>query len=179
MTTSIVYLDKDYLNPNSPLYSDTVKEWSDYALSLGLQRETLGEQVKITAEDITVAVFLDIKALDNNKVEYFTCSIRVLDTDIDNEIPDGLPNRIDPNTGNPHTWRTWHDEYHPLPAPLEDPENVGVYHYYLLSYPFGVPLTDDELMIAHNVADAMLWDLWNVPYPPDLSGAPTTNSIPV
>ncbi len=90
--------------------------------------------------------------------------IKVAEADIDNEVPEGLPNRTyevciaDCEGEEPvmetrvHTWRTWRDATHPLPEVSEDG------YYYFVSYTFGKGLTDSELMTIYNSTDAELVD---------------------
>jgi len=85
---------------------------------------------------------------DLGKVENYAPYIKVPVANIDDDILDGLPNRIyQDDAGNDvvHTWRTWKsiDNYQ-LPSPVEG-------DYYLLSYRgTGNYLKDTELLLIYN-----------------------------
>lgn len=88
--------------------------------------------------------------------------VKVAEADIDNEVPEGLPNRIEisydyTDPDNPvevqtaRTWRTWRDDGHPLSEPIEG-------FYYFQSNTFYNYLTGTELMIIYNSVNATLVD---------------------
>ena len=111
-------------------------------------------KVQATVMSLVLQEFLMIKQF-GGKVDGYNPMIRVAEADIDNEIPEGLPNRTDAE-GNIRTWRTWRDDTHPLP----EPEDIdGTLYYTFVSYTFGKALTDDELLIIYNSPDAQLIDI--------------------
>lgn len=98
------------------------------------------------------------------EVKFFNPLVKVNELNIDDEIPEGLPNRtyqeqtgisitIDEETGEEieepiyeekiHTWRSWRDKSHPL-------GNIIDGNYYFMSATFGKTLSSDELMLIHN-----------------------------
>lgn len=122
--------------------------------------------------DFDIDHFNMLSQLPGVKVEFYMPSIKVAEADIDNEIPEGLSNRTyqeqvgtvvttDPETEEEiqepvyetrvHTWRTWRDNSHPLPEPVEG-------YYYFMSATFGKTLLFEELKIIFNSSNVELVD---------------------
>jgi len=184
-----IFFPTKYIEVGDPFFNQGIKDWSTLMSELNYDRWTTGSLIHVKPDNISVQNFLDLMSMDDGGEYWYTCYIKVLDLDIDNEIPVGLPDReyevciADCETETPvmetrvHTWRTWRDANHPLGDPLEDPNNIGTFHYYFVSYPFGTPLKDTELLIVHDSIDSELIDLKDVPYLPDMSGAETTKTV--
>ena len=164
-----------YIDPtNSSFFNDEIYDWSVLMLNLAYPRQSIGERVHITSPNISIDNFHQTLALDNGDVKNWAAWMKIAETDIDNEIPEGLPNRDD-GQGGIHTWRTWRDAGHPLPDPIEDPAD-GLMYYYTITFTFGKTLTSSELLIIDNSADAELIDYEEIPFPVDLSGN-TSNTV--
>ena len=175
-----------YIDPTDGTYYDQgVKDWSILMNDMGYPRTSVSDTVEATVPNISVNTFLKVSTLEKGDIKYWQAWMKIQDINIDNEIPEGLPNRTyevcisDCETENPvyetrvHTWRTWRDVGHPLPDPLEDP-NDNLMYYYTLTYTFGQTLTMDELLIIHNSADAVLIDYADIPFPTE-PGEPTND----
>ena len=98
-------------------------------------------------KSLTVDEFLLLLAFGGD-VKYVDFYIKVAEADINNLVPEGLPNRLDVD-GIPHSWATWRVPNYPLGDAVDG-------YYKFPSYSFGKYLTAEQLMIIHNSADAEL-----------------------
>ncbi len=159
-------------NETNPYSHPVVDRYSTNLLKRGWKLWNGNNMLHAEVHDFTVQELLVLTNFEGT-VEYFNPFIKVAETDIDSEIPEGLPNRtyqvegdsevigIDPDTGDEmleptyedriHTWRTWRDSTHPLGEPIEG-------FYYFMSASFGKTLTSNELLTIHNAPTAELVD---------------------
>jgi len=126
----------------NPDYNLMLAKYSNNILLRGWKTRVVGSMGVSEIQDLVVDEFLLITAFGGG-VKYFNPFIKVAEADIDNEIPEGLPNRTysvcieDCEEEEPimeervHTWRTWRDANHPLSEPIEDEE--GNKYYYFMS----------------------------------------------
>lgn len=149
------YIIKTVTITNPDLDNDVLTYLSNLE-ALGCEKGTDGIDVitrTITPQQNSVSPFEPhhlpfVLARDNGEVIGYAPYIKVPVANIDDDILDGLPNRIYQDADGKdvvHTWRTWAKgaEY-PLPDPVEG-------YYYLLSYRgTGNYLKDTELLLIYN-----------------------------
>jgi len=141
-------------NETNPDFNLMLDKYSTNILKRGWKTEIIGANAISYVQELSVQEFLMIMGFGGD-VEYFVPFVKVAEADIDNTVPDGLPNRLDDN-GNARTWRTWRDAAHPLGDLIAD-EN-GNNYYYFMSATFGQALKAAELLAIHNATDAELVD---------------------
>ena len=141
-------------NETNPDFNLMLDKYSTNVLKRGWKTEIIGNSAISYVQELNVQEFLMIMGFGGS-VEYFVPFVKVAEADIDNTVPDGLPNRTYPicisdcDTENPvtdtavHSWRTWRDATHPLGEAIDG-------FYYFMSATFGSALTSRELMIIHN-----------------------------
>jgi len=144
----------------------------DYVLNMvkrGWKRWNGDGRIHCEAKELKVWEFLKVMELDKGDVIYFNPFIKIAESDFDNTLPEGLPNRIkaavidpeSPDSENPiileperpKTWREWQ-------IGNIIPELIEGYWYVNANYGNvnGVTLTGTELMIVYNSNDATLVD---------------------
>jgi len=134
------------------LVCDLISEGYDYITdSKGRERK-----VKVSEEIDFAPINLLFVVNDlGGEVYFYNPYIKVAEANIDDEIPEGLPNRTytvviddsDPDNiiteERVHTWRTWRDENHPL-------GDVVNGYYYFISNTFFDYLLGSELVLINN-----------------------------
>ena len=163
-------------NETNPYFHPVVDRYATNLLKRGWKLRNGNNMLHAEVHDFTVQELLVLTNFEGT-VEYFNPFIKVAEGNIDDEIPEGLPNRvyshqvgvkeeedlIDEDTGvvhtvevpdyedRIHTWRTWRDSTHPLGEPIKG-------FYYFMSATFGKTLASNELLTIHNSLSAELVD---------------------
>lgn len=169
-----IHLNNKYLNPFSEDKNQTIIDWFDWLeRQEPRKRGSSGDVMWMEINYLLLEHFLMIMELDGGKVEYFNPFVKVLDSAMDNEIPEGLSNRTYIKTiteatydeeGNEltpavteevvKTWRQW-QRGNINPQLYDDGylyvrSNYGNFN--------GASLSSKELLIIHNSTDAELVD---------------------
>jgi len=139
----------------------TVKDYVFNIIARGWKTWNGDNCIHAEIKELSVGEFLLIMSLDNSDVKYFNPFIKIATSALDNEIPEGITNRINPAVldegGNEitpasiKTWREWVLQNYTI-------TDVEGYSYFLSAAGTGCSLTSEELMIIYNSTDATLVD---------------------
>lgn len=144
----------------NPDFDQIVSDYRDNLLTWGCTSRKEGDLIVmelINGVSLDINDFLFITSKDDGDVFFYNPFIEIEQSHIDDEIPEGLPNRIDTLTIDGvnsmeriHTWRTWRNSSYPL-------EKIGEY-FYSVSCIFGNTLSSKELLIIHSTDGVRLID---------------------
>jgi len=129
------------------LYASNIKNWGATSERIGNKFEqgfiksTLNENIPFEVDH-----FVMLMQIPYCEIIGFNPYVEVSELDINNEIPLGLPNRLD-SEGKSHTWATWRG------GDLGEPTGGN---YYFRANSFKGQLSDVELMIIQSSTDAKL-----------------------
>jgi hypothetical protein len=163
-----IHLNGKYVNPFHPELDEVMEKWFNWLeRQKPRKRGTANGVIWIEIDYLLVNEFNMLGQYDDAKVEYFNPFLKIAEADFDNEIPEGLPNRMtaeewdytDPE--NPvlitpsrvKTWREWQ-------IGNIIPELIEGFWYVRSSYgnTNGASLKYDEMLILQNSSDVEFVD---------------------
>jgi hypothetical protein len=149
------YVIKSPISGN-PDYDQMIADYRDNLLTWGCPSRKVGDVIEmdlLNGVELDIMDFVFIMSKDSGNVEYFNPVIRIPVDMLDNQIPEGLSNRLyfNGDVETIHTWRTWRSSAEAYPI-----VEIDGYAYFMSST-FGNTLSGTELMLIYmSEADLVL-----------------------